>query len=86
MALFTAASLLLVLAAGAAAQGQSQTSAKPENVDPGNIDTFYHAIVVTGTSGDSMSFNVLNTVVKNKDGSVLTRDFTPPVPVHYFYA
>ncbi len=50
------------------------------------MDTLYHAYVVTGESGDAMTFNVLNTVVKNKDGSMLTKDFTPPISVQYFYA
>jgi hypothetical protein len=86
LALFATVALLLVLAAGAAAQSQSQMSAKLENVDPTNIDTFYHAIAVTGASSDSISFNVLNTVVKTKDGSVLTKDYTPPVSVQYYYA
>lgn len=86
LAFFATASLLFALAAGAAAQGQGQMSSKLENVDPKNIDTFYHAIAVTGVSGDAISFNVLNTVVKNKDGSVLTKDYTPPISVQYFYA
>jgi hypothetical protein len=86
LALFAMVSLLLALSAGAVAQGQSQMSAKTENVDPKNIDTFYHAIAVTGASGDALSFNVLNTVVKTKDGSVLTKDYTPPIQVQYFYA
>ncbi len=86
MALFTTASLLFALVAGAAAQGQGQVSAKQENVDPGNIDTFYHAIAVTGVGGDAISFNVLNTVVKNKDGSVLIKEYAPPISVQYFYA
>jgi hypothetical protein len=61
-------------------------SAKTENVDPKNIDIFYHAIAVTGASADAITFDVLNTVVKNKDGSVLTRDYTPTRSVQYFYA
>jgi hypothetical protein len=83
LALLATASLLLVLAAGSAAQGQGQ---KLENVNIGNIDTIYHAVVVTGTNNESLTFNVLNTVIKGKDGSVLTKDSTPPMPVQYFYA
>lgn len=43
-------------------------------------------IAMTGLSSDSLSFNVLNTVVKTKDGSVMTKDYSPPIPVQYFYA
>lgn len=78
------ASLLLALVASSAVQGQDQQ--KLETLNPMNMDTMYHAYVVTGVSGDSVTLNVLNTVVKNKDGSVLTKDLTPPTPVQYFYA
>lgn len=84
LALLAAASIFLMLTASMAVQGQGQK--KLETLDPTNMDTMYHAYVVTGTSGDSVTFNILNTVVKNKDGSVMAKDLTPPTPVQYFYA
>jgi hypothetical protein len=84
LASLAVASIFLVLVASLAVQGQGQK--KLETLNPANMDTMYHAYAVTGTSGDSVTLNVLNTVVKNKDNSVLTKDLTPPTPVQYFYA
>jgi hypothetical protein len=84
LAILATISLLLGLMASSAVQGQGQK--KLETLNPANMDTMYHAYVVTGTSGDSVTLNVLNSVVKNKDGSVLAKDLTPPTPIQYFYA
>lgn len=84
LAFFAMASLLLALSAGAVAQGQDQK--KLETLNPMNMDTMYHTYVVTDKSGDSVTFNILNSVIKNKDGSILAKDLTPPTPVQYFYA
>lgn len=84
LALLAAASIFLVLLTNLAVQGQDQK--KLETLNPANMDTMYHAYVVTGTSSDSVTLNILNTVVKNKDGSILAKDLTPPTPVQYFYA
>lgn len=84
LALLATILLLLVLVACSAVQGQGQK--KLETLNPGNIDTMYHAVVVTGMSSDSLTFNVLNTVLKGKDGSVLSKTLTPPTSVQYFYA
>ena len=35
------------------------------------MDTMYHTYVVTDKSGDSVTFNILNSVVKNKDAPSL---------------
>lgn len=86
LALLATALLLLVLAAGSAAQGQGQKNDRLENVNIGNIDTMYHAVVVTGTDSESLTFNILNTVIKGKDGSVLSKDLTTPIQVQYFYS
>jgi hypothetical protein len=84
MAVLAAVALLFALTASSAVQGQQ--SGELKNVNPANMDTMYHAVVVTDMSSDSLAFNVLNSVVKNKDGSVLTKDLTPPMSVRYFYA
>jgi len=84
LALLATASLLIVFMASSAAQGQDQK--KLETVNPANMDTMYHAVVLTGMSGDSLTFNVLNTVLKGKDGSVLSKTLTPPTSVQYFYS
>lgn len=84
LALLIIAPLLLVPVSGQVVQGQDQN--KLVTLDPQNIDTMYHAVVVTGMSSDSLTFNILNTVIKGKDGSVLTKDLAPPQSVQYFYA
>jgi hypothetical protein len=84
LAFLAVASILLTLAASSAVKGQDQK--KLETLNPANMDTMYHAYVVTGRSSDSLTINVLNTVIKNKDGSILTKDLTPPTTIQYFYA
>lgn len=84
LALLAVASIILVLAFSLVVQGQGQK--KLETLNPADMDTMYHAYAVTGTGGDLVSLNILNTVVKNKDGSVLTKDLTPPTLIQYFYA
>lgn len=52
----------------------------------GGFDTVYHTIQVTGTTGDSMTFNILNTAVKGKSGNVTTKTYTPPVTATYYFS
>lgn len=52
----------------------------------GGIDTVYHTIQVTGMTGDSMTFNILNSAVKGKSGNVTRKTYTPPVAVTYYFS
>jgi hypothetical protein len=83
LALLAVASLLLVVTMGAVAQ--SQKSGKLENVNPADMDTMYHTVVMTGMNSESLTFNVLNSVVKNKDAA-FCQGLLRPQPVQHFYA
>lgn len=51
-----------------------------------DIDTVYHAVQVTDMTGDSISFNILNSAVKGKSGNVTTMNYTTPLAVKYYFA
>lgn len=77
-----AASLLLVFAPGVLSQGMHHNNA----TKTWNIDETYSAIKVTSMTSNSATFDVLNSVMKMKDGKVKTMDFAKPIPVQYFFA
>lgn len=51
-----------------------------------DIDTVYHTIQVTGMTGNSVTFNILNSAVKGKSGNVTTMNYTTPIAVQYYFS
>lgn len=83
LAICVTASLLLVLAPGALSQGMHHGN---NTTKAWNIDETYSAIKVTGTSTTSASYDILNAVIKTKEGKVATMDFAKPISGKFFFA
>ena len=51
-----------------------------------DVDTVYHTIQVTGMTGNSVTFNILSSAVKDKSGNVTTMNYTTPIAVQYYFS
>jgi hypothetical protein len=80
MAMLLIASLLLALAPGASAQRPLGRNM------PGNVDEMYATIAITGMNNDSVSYIVLNTAVKGRDGKVAIENPSQPLAVTYYFS
>lgn len=83
LAVFVTASLLLVLAPGALSQGMHRGN---NTTKAWNIDEMYSAIKVTGMTNNSASYDIMNAVIKSKEGKVGTMDFAKPIKGQYFFS
>lgn len=83
MAMLVIASLLLVLVPAASAQRPWRPGVL---VRAGNVDEMYAAILITGMNDQSVSYDVLNTAVKGKDGRVSIMNPAKPLSVTYYFS
>ncbi len=83
LAIFVTASLLLVLAPGALSQGMHRAN---NTTKAWNVDEMYSAIKVTGMTNYSASYDIMNAVIKSKEGKVGTMDFVKPISGQYFFS
>ena len=51
-----------------------------------NIDESYSAIKVTGVTNTTVTYEIMNAVMKDKDGKVYSMDFAKPLSGKYFLA
>ncbi|HEY3422499.1 MAG TPA: hypothetical protein VGK13_05010, partial [Methanocellaceae archaeon] len=71
LAMCVTASLLLVLAPGALSAGMHHGN---NTTKTWNIDEMYSAIKVTGMTNTSATYDIMNAVIKTKEGKVATMD------------
>ena len=87
LALFLAASLVLVSVAAVASQDSNVKDLRwGGGHKNGGIDTVYHTIQVTGADANSVTFNILGSAVKTKTGNVSIMNHTAPLGVTYYFA
>jgi hypothetical protein len=86
IALFIVASLMLAFASAAAAHGMNGKGGHCEHGKMRDIDTVYHTIAVTDINDNSMTFSVLNSAIKGKDGNVTNKNFTTPKSIQYYFS
>ncbi len=83
LAICVIASLLLVLTPGALSQGMHRAN---NTTKAWNVDEIYSAIKVTGITNNSASYDIMNAVIKSKEGKVGTMDFVKPISGQYFFS
>jgi len=85
LALFLVAALMLVSVAAVASHDSNVKDLRWGGKKNWDIDTVYHTVAVTGMTKDSVTFNILSSAVKGKNGNVSVINHTTPIAVQYYF-